>query len=253
MLLSYSQIQLYARCPKQYYFAYIEKISQPRHKSLSFGTSIHSTLYVFFHAYQHATTLPLQGDLFEEARTLPDLSFLLECLDKSWISTGYDSSKEMYEKKQYAINLLTDFYYQEIGCPTILFLEKSFSIPIGNHRVKGRFDRVDYKDQHSLEVIDYKTGKLRSQEDSKDDLQLQLYGIALAHLFPEKNVYLTLHFVEHKQKVRVDISKKREEAIKNMVINIGNSIDAGIFEASPEPLKCSYCPYSRICPQAYAQ
>lgn len=250
MILSYSQIQLYKRCPKQYFYAYVEKIPQPLHKSLSFGISIHAALYAFFSAYKNAKEIPLQGRLFEEKVSKPNLAYLLQCLDKAWVSTGYDNSLQMYEKKHYAIALLTEFYEQEVGDPNILFLEKSFVLQAGNHSIKGRFDRVDHLDTDTLEIIDYKTGKLRTSEACKDDLQLMLYANALSQMYPQKNIKLTLHFLEHRSRLPVGFDVASLQRAEETVSSIGNFIEEGIFDAKPETSTCSYCSYSKLCPEA---
>ncbi len=63
--------------------------------------------------------------------------------------------------------------------------EFMIELPMGDDeeplRVKGFIDRIDRHPDGSIEVIDYKTGKTKSQTDCEADDQLSTYALALAH------------------------------------------------------------------------
>ena len=249
MILSYSHIQTYERCPKRYMYTYVDKIPQPLHRSLSFGTSIHNALYKYLHIYRSIRNNQQQHSLFDAPAALPGLDVLLECLDASWIDAGYFSQEEMYQRKQEGIDILSNFY-SAMGTPEILFLEKSFSTHFDTISIRGRYDRVDITSKNSLEIIDYKTGKLRTAEECEQDMQMHLYQKALGEQFPGYSISTTLYFLEHNIKIQFTHSQESITKTQRTIKSIGNAINQGLFEPTPEVNKCHSCPYNKICPQA---
>ena len=60
-----------------------------------------------------------------------------------------------------------------------MYVEERFGIPIGNHILVGRFDRVDQVGYDSYEIIDYKAAKrVATQSEVDADLQLGIYALA---------------------------------------------------------------------------
>ena len=56
--------------------------------------------------------------------------------------------------------------------------ERRFKVEIGGAKVKGRFDRVDRLANGEVAIVDFKTGKAKTQEDADDSLQLSVYALA---------------------------------------------------------------------------
>ncbi len=249
MILSYSHIQTYERCPRRYKFAYVEKIPQPLSKSLSFGTSLHNTLYKFLTIYQKIKQEQQQHSLFDPAPVPPGYQTLLSCLDESWLETGYSSAEEMYTRKQEAMRILQEFF-DSLGTPSILHLEKSFTVEVGNTGIKGRYDRVDTTGENTLEIMDYKTGKLRTEQECQDDMQLPLYHLALQKQYPKHHITSTLYFLEHNTKISVSHTSETLEQASRRLNTIGNHIEQGIFEPTPKEDICRSCPYNKICSAA---
>ena len=51
MRLSYSSISMYTNCPLSYKFAYVDRLPRKKSPALSFGSSIHDALKVFYSVY----------------------------------------------------------------------------------------------------------------------------------------------------------------------------------------------------------
>jgi len=58
-------------------------------------------------------------------------------------------------------------------------LEKSFVYKLGDYPIKGTIDRVDKLADGTVEVIDYKTGKIKDKLDKRNKRQLMIYQLAL--------------------------------------------------------------------------
>ena len=60
-------------------------------------------------------------------------------------------------------------------------METSFSLDLGEVSLEGRIDQINPLDQggeRTVELVDYKTGKPRSQKDADQSLQLSVYALA---------------------------------------------------------------------------
>ena len=76
----------------------------------------------------------------------------------------------------------------------ILETERRFKIEVEGAQVKGRLDRLDRLSNGDVAIIDYKTGKPKTQDDADDSLQLSIYALAgksLGHT-PSSLVFINL-------------------------------------------------------------
>ena len=69
----------------------------------------------------------------------------------------------------------------------VAMVEHRFKLEIAGAEVTGRIDRVD-EDEDGLLIVDYKTGKPKSQELADESLQLSVYALALRKQGPVKAV-----------------------------------------------------------------
>ena len=84
--------------------------------------------------------------------------------------------------------------------PRPLYLEKGFTLKIGEVALKGRIDRMDaYED--GVEIIDYKTGKAKEKLDADDKEQLLLYQLACEQSLHLKARKLTFVYLENNTSV----------------------------------------------------
>jgi len=246
--VSYSQLNTYEDCPKKYKYAYILKVPSKPHASLSFGTTIHNTLRDFYSLLKDSQE-GLEGIVSE-----PTVEKLLELYDKHWISQGYDSKAHEKKRKDFGKKILKDFYknlYSEDQKP--YRLEEPFSVHIGDTVFAGKIDRIDIvsqgKDIIEVEIIDYKTGKVKSEANVKKDLQLPLYALFAEEKLGLKVINAKYVFVEHGEVVNVDVSKERKTEAKRKVEEIIEMIKKKNFCATPGYL-CRYCDYNTVCEDA---
>src|SRR4029079_6925677 len=57
-------------------------------------------------------------------------------------------------------------------------LVRVYTITLGLHYVRGRVDRVDELPDGSFELIDYKTGRPKAEDDLRGDVQMSLYQLS---------------------------------------------------------------------------
>lgn len=73
----------------------------------------------------------------------------------------------------------------------------------GNLAIRGTIDLIIKEDEDYFQVLDYKTGQRlnwatgeqKSYDDLKNDKQLLLYYYALKNLYPDKNFYISIYYV----------------------------------------------------------
>ena len=124
---------------------------------------------------------------------------------------------------------------------------------VGNSLFVGKIDRIDIvddsKDVLEVEIIDYKTGKVKNDANIKKDLQLPLYALFAEEKLGLKVVGAKYVFVEHCEIVDVDVSSDRKLKAKENIVDIISRIKENDFKAKPGFL-CRYCDYSSVCEEA---
>ena len=93
-------------------------------------------------------------------------------------------------------------------------VEVGFETMIENTLIRGRIDAVYQRDTNHYEVVDWKTGKVKSGDDlANAAIQLAMYRLAYAKLksIPIENVSAAFHYVADNETVRVaDIMSENE-------------------------------------------
>lgn len=234
--VNYTQISAYQTCPLKYKYGYVIKIPIQPSFALTFGNSIHATLREFH------TEAIFNGNISCER--------LLELYKKNWDGTGYLDPKQREQRFASGEKFLTDYYQKEKGASkNIIELEKTINLKLAGVKFTGRVDRIDRIEGNKVEIIDYKTGKLKEQKDADKDLQTSLYAWGVRENFNYEPEILTLYFVEEVQKVS---SRKTLEQIKEQVAKTEEVVEimkSGDFTATPGK-HCEWCGYKDLCPLA---
>ncbi len=245
--VSYSQINTYQYCPKKYEYSYVLQIPTQAHASMTFGSTIHNTLRDFYTLVQR-----YKGGLgiTEE----PSKEELTNLFLKNWIGRGYESKQHENQRKESGLKAMSDFYdkFYNVG-QSPYRLEQSFTVHLPESSFVGKIDRMDLVEMGevpTVEIIDYKSGKLKDESDIKHDLQLPLYCIFAEQSLGVKVSKAKYIFVEEGVEVEVDISQKRREEAKENVYSVIQSIKEREFGATPNSFKCKYCDYRSICSDA---
>jgi len=250
---SFTQLAAFAKCPLQYKFAHVLKIPIFGKPQFSFGKTIHTTLEKFMTLLAERRAAG-QQQLFSApqpaAGKLPvSRDDLLAIYDETWIDDWYQdkSSKDEYRKKGRRI---LELFYDRVEAepPEPLFLEKDFKVKVGSYWLRGKIDRIDNAGARLAEIIDYKTGKSKSDGkiETDDKKQLLLYQIAVSRLLGLKPVKLTYNYLEDGTKLSFigsdeDLAKFEQDTVVQ-IENIRN----GDFPATPG-WHCAFCDFADIC------
>lgn len=235
---SYSQLESYRICPLQYKYQYILKIPILPTSPSSFGISIHKTLYMFYKKYMENINITKKS--------------LIDFYNKSWKPIGYTSKLHKEKMKTQGKYMLLNYYktYHNKDIK-IIELEKLFKIKISNDIfITGKIDRVNKTTKGGIEIIDYKTGKEKSEKEIKKDMQMSLYALAASNkgLFNKKldNITLTFYFLNSNKKISLKRTEKDIKKLKQDINKIVSEIRKDEFLPNVSPI-CDFCPYHIIC------
>jgi len=264
---SYSKISLFEKCPKEYYFNYldpeislIKKYFKKQTEHQTKGSAVHGAITLFHH-------LPL------EKRTFKNLK---DFLYKAWFAEKdifkkpplgeLGGFKDLdHERKVYgqALALLKNFFEmpEEKSFHLNNKEKKIFYLPTKNIKesfkdyeemikpldrdvlISGKFDRIDSFENGDLEVIDYKTGKNQS-----DHFQLYFYKLLAEINFKKKVSSVSFYCLNNGKVEKFNVSNVSNEKIKGRILKIIEKIKNTKKFLPKKNRMCNYCDFQEICP-----
>ena len=213
----------------------------------SFGSSLHNTLNEFY----KLVTQSKQASLFEDYKEDLSVKRLLDIYEDKWIPYGFDSREHHDTVKKIGGEILKKFHeHFKDEVSRIEFLEKGFKLKVGKYTISGRIDRADKLSDGTLEVIDYKSGKSKSQKDVDNDQQLMIYAMAASECFDQPASKLTLYFLDDDLRVSTEPDTGKLDKMKEKIIETADAINQSDFAPTPSKFHCSFCAYRKICDKA---
>jgi superfamily I DNA/RNA helicase/RecB family exonuclease len=233
--LSATAVETYARCPLQFKMEREWALPREVPAALHYGSVMHAVLKTCYDSIQlgRPRTLAELQDMFRDG--LADAS----------IQERYQH--ELYERQ--GIDQLAGFLArcEVVPAPDVLHTEQKFEIQIGGTTVAGRIDRIDRAPDGRVVVIDYKTGRSKTQKDADESLQLSIYALAAREKWNYEVASLAFYNLELNAPVNTVRDSAMLEAARCQVLDVAKKIAEGNFEAKPG-FYCSFCPYLTLCP-----
>jgi len=237
--LSASDLGLYLTCPLKYKFARVFGIPQEPTINQRFGILVHNVLERF------------HKDREEGASEEDDVEQLMRLFEAGWRRSGFggsDDELQFRDRAREALRLYPQREREGEGDP--VWLERKFDFKIGPHHLRGRVDRVDRLPGGEYELIDYKTGERKSEENLAEDLQLALYRLAAREAWDVEARAGSYYYVLDAEKVAVGTQPDDAERVERTVLGVAEGVLGQDFEPRPSPSVCSWCDYRLICPAA---
>src|SRR5215218_9715721 len=233
LMLSASDIDTYRICPLRYKFARVFRIPQEPTIHQRFGIVLHQVLERFH--TQGGGSLDALMNLFEAA----------------WRRSGFGESDDELQFRARAVDALRRYWELDRSSDAEpVWFERSFAFRLGPHLLRGRVDRVDRHPDGSYELIDYKTGKAKTEDDLREDVQLSLYQMGARESWRLETSAQSYLYVLTGERVPVAHTDEELERVKATVHEIARGILGQHFEPTPSPEVCSFCDYRIICPAA---
>jgi DNA helicase II / ATP-dependent DNA helicase PcrA len=232
--LSASAIEQYERCPLAFKLSRDWCIPEEPAAAMQYGSAMHLALKAYFDGVR--------------AGHPPDEEAVIACFRDEFSKAKIDeeAQRELYDKN--GSEQLRQFLRSDLAQPSgeILNNERFFRSDIGGTMLKGRMDRLERIDGDRVRIVDYKTGKPKTQDYADESLQLSIYALAARRMgfVAESLVIVNLTNCSAIESRRTDKELAAEEA---RVAEAAASIAAGNFDPKPGR-HCRFCSYRSLCP-----
>ena len=171
-------MEAYLDCPLKFKFSHLLKIPTGPQAALTFGNIMHRCVRNYFE-------LRRNGE--------PSFEDIEKIYFDSWKSVGFEDTYQEETYKKAGLEQLRQFVEQQKDSKIPagkIRLEEYFALDCGDIVLEGRIDQINPLESTSasgkinrdgappVELIDYKTGRPRSQKDADKSLQLSVYALA---------------------------------------------------------------------------
>jgi CRISPR/Cas system-associated exonuclease Cas4 (RecB family) len=238
--MSVSSIGSYDKCPKKYWYQYIEKpeIEKQKWDHLELGSYVHLVLEKF-HKYIMEQPLP--------SSEYPSL--MKKCAKESL--SEFDD--KILAKEASMIKSILQSYLDGVkknGMPNVISVERPFLFDVGDYIIRGFIDRIDRLSDGHYHVVDYKTSKSPSY---LTPFQLYVYGLVVKKDFPDaEKITGSYNLLKHDCKYKTwEITDDKIKETHDDIIRFGDSISNNILSDIPwekKPSKlCDFCDFKDLC------
>lgn len=218
--LSVTSLVTLGSCPKRFYWSHVDPLPRRRTTAMAAGTALHRRI-----------ELHNRGTIGFDDVVMPDV---VEVAD-----VDHDRGEGAFAA----------FQSSPFGTTTPIFTEVAIDVRLETGRVRGRIDAVYAFDDESWEIVDYKSGRPRT--DDTRFLQLGAYALAIrdgALGTPPKRLSASFvylgggNLVHDKIEVTSAWLENKRTAIEDLLEHaIGDD-----FPTNPTPA-CQYCDFLQFC------
>ncbi|MDI6617870.1 MAG: PD-(D/E)XK nuclease family protein [Clostridiales bacterium] len=238
---SVSQLNMYLRCPAQYYYRYIEGLILPPNATITRGKTVHKGIEINYK----------QKMKTHENMPLNDLKDIVaEEFDREAEDTDFRND-DRGKTKDSAVTLAATYHTKIAANIQPVGVEQEINIPLAGTTLKGYIDLID----NAGYIRDTKTASKSPAKNTADkSIQLTAYALAYRRIYgqPEAGVILD-YLVDGKVPKAATLASSRTGAqIKrfcSIAYYICNAIKAGCFYPNINSLMCSpkWCGYWDKC------
>lgn len=260
--LSATSIDTYRTCPFRFKLHSLLRIQSEPQAALTFGAVMHQSIRYYFKLRECGVAR------FEDLK-----QFFLS----AWKDTGFQDGYHAEQYQQEGLDELHEFVdrlnAQQV--PDQLVSEQTFSLNLHGLRIQGRIDQIQAASRGAplkeagadepllkagdrgatgllptgleVELIDYKSGRPKSQRDADASLQLSVYALAAERALGLRPLRLTFYNLSNNQTVSTARSEKDLEDVVNEIGQVAEAIRQQHFEPAPG-YACRRCEFAEICP-----
>lgn len=248
--LSATALNNYLECPWKYFYRSLLRVPEKPTSSSLYGNALHNALRLF-------------REISASSEEYQSLEKLLEFLNISIDTQGFAPGAYEDAKKK-GVRALTDWHARHReGYRFHAICEKKFDVylPIENESVpqvllRGKLDVIEFAEDGSVHVIDYKTGKHKSRNEIEGNTknatgdykrQLDFYCILLELARMPQPSGLTIEFIEPDARGKTvehsfGFDGESVAALKETIARVTNEIyTLSFWEERCDEKDCEFC------------
>lgn len=233
--LSATSIENYRDCPLRYKFEHILKVPTAPQAALTFGSIMHQSARYYFE---------------RRRQSIPTFKEIEKFYLDHWRATGFDDEYHAETYREAGLEQLRAFVERHNALPfeaARASFEQAFRFELDGIAIEGRIDQMNLLDgEGEVELIDYKTGRPRTEKDAEKSLQLSVYALASRKL-GFRPVRLTFYNFSNNAPVSAVRTAEELEATRREIREVAVGIREGRFEAKPG-FVCRWCDFTPLCP-----
>ena len=233
--LSASSIETYERCPLRFKLEKEWNLPRDIPAALHYGAAMHRVLHAFYDAQRYGRAI---GDdaLLEQFRAELAAAGIADRYQYDlYLRQGMEQLRQFFEAAR------------NEAPPEVVGTEHGFELHVGKVKLTGRMDRIDRTGPDTVAIVDYKTGKPKSQEEADESLQLSLYAVAAKDTLGKRADRLIFHNLEDNTAMCTTRTDGELEAARLRVQEVAEKIARQEFPPNPK-YHCTFCPYRNLCP-----
>ncbi len=236
--LSATAVETYLECPLKFKFSHLYHIPTRPQAALTFGNIMHQ-------AVRHYFMLRKEGEV-----SFDDLS---EFYLRSWKSAGFQDGYQEETYKKSGLSQLRGFVDRHNAVPiaaATVQMEVHFEVDLQDVVLEGRIDQItpsSPQPSSEVELVDYKTGRPRSQKDADKSTQLSVYALAARQQLGLQPRGLIFYNLTNNQPVSTVRTEKELAEVRQKILDVAQEIRRMVFPPTPG-FVCRYCEFLPICP-----
>ncbi len=252
---SFSQLETYSRCPKQYQFRYIEKpaVAERTSARIYLGSVVHRVLEEL-HKAANFERLPLKDALLADY----DAQWETEGAKSVVVDAEHQTIDDFRHMGRSAVEKYYDeFAKQAFGKSLIVEENMTFSLPqMGSQspiQFSAKIDRLWRRPDGVIEIADFKTGtSLAPADGNRFRRQMGIYQLAVMSKWPDlEPIEVVQHFLTLGERVPYRFESEQldilAEEIREEVRHIRLAVRDTNFPER-EGGHCRWCSYEKLCP-----
>jgi RecB family exonuclease len=233
---TYSRLHRFAQCPRSYKLHYVDWLPPEPSPESELGGVVHCALEGVVR--DHVAT----------GRTGP--------LDVARAAAEYQlawGDRQLSDPAAFAegLELVKRWVAREgaVDAANVLAIEQMFDVEVGGVRLFGAMDRIDRIADDAVRIRDYTSGRIPpSRQEVEENLQLALYDLAAAQLWPwAKRVEVGLDLLRHDRVIAVERSGSQRDATRRYVQAMVARIEATTDFPARLSTLCTHCDQRRHC------
>jgi DNA helicase-2/ATP-dependent DNA helicase PcrA len=251
VVLSASAIEAYLDCPLKFKFIHYLRIPTAPQATLTFGNLMHQCV-------RHYFILRQEG--------LPRLEDIEEFYLRSWKAAGFEDAYQEEAYKNAGLEQLRAFVERQresLVPADQIRMEQRFRMELGDVVLQGRIDQINpckgsggtrpdlgaraSRPPLTVELVDYKTGRPRSQKDADKSLQLSVYALAARRELQMDPARLTFYNLTNNEAVSTVRTDRDLEKAAAQIDAVAARIRQGVFAPTPG-FVCKRCEFVSLCP-----